>query len=217
MGNMAFEMSADPEADVEFDGDFSLNPTVGVNAAVRGCYSTGAVEASSYYAGGIAGQQKRGIIKDCFTSGEISAKDGYAGGIAGLSSTEITRCFSLCDLAGENFAGGIAGSGADVSLCYTMARVDSRGESIGAIAGIADGELLHNYFIQEELCEMCIRDRFTTFGTANVLVKNITYETAESINERLQAVDGVKMVAVSYTHLFDLQHSIRIRHKNITV
>ena len=152
VGNMAFEMSADPEADVEFDGDFSLNPTVGVNAAVRGCYSTGAVEASSYYAGGIAGQQKRGTVKDCFTSGEISAKEGYAGGIAGLSSAEITRCFSLCDLTAENFAGGIAGSGADVSLCYTMVRVDSRGESIGAIAGIADGELLHNYFIQEELC-----------------------------------------------------------------
>lgn len=152
VGNMAFEMSADPEADVEFDGDFSLNPTVGVNAAVRACYSTGAVEASSYYAGGIAGQQKRGVIKDSFTSGEISAKEGYAGGIAGLSSTEITRCFSLCDLEAENFAGGIAGSGADVSLCYTMARVDSEGESIGAIAGVADGELSQNYFIEEELC-----------------------------------------------------------------
>ncbi len=152
VGNMAFEMSADPEADVEFDGDFSLNPTVGVNAAVRACYSTGTVEASSYYAGGIAGQQKRGVIKDSFTSGEISAKEGYAGGIAGLSSTEITRCFSLCDLEAENFAGGIAGSGADISLCYTMARVDSEGESIGAIAGVADGELSQNYFIEEELC-----------------------------------------------------------------
>ena len=39
-----------------------------------------------------------------------------------------------------------------------------------------------------------MEEEFTTFGTANVLVKNITYETAESINERLQAVDGVKMV-----------------------
>lgn len=151
-GNMSFEMSADPEADVEFDGDFSLSPTVGVNAAIRACYSVGAVKASSYYAGGIAGQQKRSVIKDCFTSGEISAKEGYAGGIAGLSSTEITRCFSLCDLEAENFAGGIAGSGADVSLCYTMVRVESDGESIGAIAGLSDGELLSNYFIEEELC-----------------------------------------------------------------
>lgn len=39
-----------------------------------------------------------------------------------------------------------------------------------------------------------MEEEFTTFGTANVLVKNITYETAESINEELQAVDGVKMV-----------------------
>ena len=45
VGNMSFEMSADPEADVEFDGDFSLSPTVGVNAAIRACYSVGAVKA----------------------------------------------------------------------------------------------------------------------------------------------------------------------------
>ena len=39
-----------------------------------------------------------------------------------------------------------------------------------------------------------MEEEFTTYGTANVLVKNITYETAEEINEEFQAIDGVKMV-----------------------
>lgn len=39
-----------------------------------------------------------------------------------------------------------------------------------------------------------MEEEFSTYGTANVLIKNITYETAEGIYEDLQAVDGVKMV-----------------------
>ena len=39
-----------------------------------------------------------------------------------------------------------------------------------------------------------MEDEFSTYGTANVLIKNITYETAEGIYEDFQAVDGVKMV-----------------------
>ena len=39
-----------------------------------------------------------------------------------------------------------------------------------------------------------MEEEFTTYGTANVLVKNITYETAEEINQEFQAIDGVKMV-----------------------
>ena len=40
-----------------------------------------------------------------------------------------------------------------------------------------------------------MEEEFSTYGTANVLIKNITYETAEGIYEDLQAVDGVKMVS----------------------
>lgn len=44
-----------------------------------------------------------------------------------------------------------------------------------------------------------MEEEFTTYGTANVLVKNITYETAEEINEEFQAIDGVKMVEFNGT------------------
>ena len=35
---------------------------------------------------------------------------------------------------------------------------------------------------------------FTTFGTAQIMVENITYDQAEAIRERIEAVDGVKSV-----------------------
>lgn len=40
-----------------------------------------------------------------------------------------------------------------------------------------------------------MNENFATFGTARVMVSNITYETAEDIYDKLSAVEGVTMVA----------------------
>ena len=43
-----------------------------------------------------------------------------------------------------------------------------------------------------------MEDEFTTFGTARVMVSNITYEKAEALKEMISAVPGVSTVDISY-------------------
>ena len=39
-----------------------------------------------------------------------------------------------------------------------------------------------------------MNDNFTTFGSARVMVSNITYETAEELCDQIKAVNGVDTV-----------------------
>ena len=44
-----------------------------------------------------------------------------------------------------------------------------------------------------------MEDQFTTYGTAEVMVANITYEEAEALNDRISEVKGVQSVAFDQT------------------
>lgn len=152
-GTLSPELSLDPEQDLELDSEKLLvDTTAALHATLRGCVNRGGVTAKTGYAGGILGRGEVGAVLDCVSIAAVEATDGgQCGGIAGASRTLIRRCAAQSDLTGTDFLGGIAGQGHDIEDCVSMARSDSAGEGLGAIAGSADGSVCNNYFLDEGL------------------------------------------------------------------
>ncbi len=122
-----------------------------VKAVIDGCVSNGEIYAKDGYAGGIAGDAALGIIKNCACGSSAKSDSEYVGGIAGSSSGKIYDCAAISDLTATRLAGGIAGSGKFICECYALPRIFGGTEKTGAIAGQADGTVINNYFIKENL------------------------------------------------------------------
>ena len=151
-GCVAFDSITKPEENVNVSGDYSLNPSTAIKAVKSGCVNNGEITAKNNYSGGITGYSDIGAVKECISSGDVTVTDGgYAGGISGLHANNITHCISTSDIKASSDAGGIAGKGRNIDTSYALARIDSDGEKIGAIAGSASGNVKYNYFLKEKL------------------------------------------------------------------
>ena len=75
----------------------------------------------------------------------------YSGGISGYDLNEIMRCINIGDLQSQGDAGGIAGYGTNLMQTYSLTRIYSDGERLGAVAGTASGNIIHNYFLHEDI------------------------------------------------------------------
>lgn len=166
-GMIGFEISLDPEADIETYGDRSLNVTRYARAGVWNCRNDGEVTAEHAYAGGIAGRSLFGALIGNQNYGDSSVADGdYAGGIAGSSDAMIISNYSMAQISGNNYLGGITGLGRDLKSNYAMAAIrsttgDGNGnapslcssEFVGSIAGDVDpeGMVEDNYYVDEML------------------------------------------------------------------
>lgn len=141
-----------------FDGTVSGKEKVGgiagtINSGcqVTGCYtSSGTVEATSAYAGGIVGTNT-GLIADCYSSAEVKAEaDYYAGGITGYNSSAVTRCYATGAIHAKGYAGGIAGlsNGGTFTGCIalnpSLTRTEGNGTAFGRIVGGNTGEVNTN-------------------------------------------------------------------------
>ena len=150
---------------IEYDYDLESDITGGLAGAnkifsstyltkciIRGCENRGAVTAKKDGAGGISALMELGAVLDSESYGTVSSTDGRnVGGIAGCSYTEIRNCYAMCALAGLDHVGGIAGTGHNISGCYSLIGVDQVVACTGAIAGEADGTLEKNYFVHDVL------------------------------------------------------------------
>lgn len=123
-----------------------------VKAVIDGCVSEGEINSKNDYAGGIVGDAAMGIIKNTVSKANANSESGgMVGGIAGFSGGSIYDCAAISDLSGSKFIGGIAGSGKTIARCYALPRIYGTTEKIGAVAGEADGTVIDNYFIKENL------------------------------------------------------------------
>lgn len=179
-GIIGMELSFDPENDVEIDGDTSLRIDRTARAVVQGCINRMDVVSTNDYAGGIVGRADAGALRGNCNYGDVKTVNGsYAGGIAGSSSNVVRDNFSLCQLTGKNYVGGIVGKGEHISGNYAMVSVfsEEEGEFCGAVAGDADGEVHDNYFVWEGL----------------PAINGVTYqEQASSLSyEELLAMQGI--------------------------
>ena len=135
VGAISYENDLDPEDDMEFSGDSSMNYDCQVRAVILGCENQGTVEAKRVNAGGIVGWQYLGLVRACVNTGTLEAENAdYVGGIAGKSGGYIRGCAAKCVIEGDTYVGGIAGEGTTISGCGAMVR-QSGVERTGAVAG----------------------------------------------------------------------------------
>lgn len=134
-GAMSFENDLDPDANLQFSGQLSLNFDTTVRCVITACRNLGAVTVKKAAGGGIVGWQSMGLVKQCFNAGALAAQNAeQVGGIAGSSGGYIRACQVRCTIAGNTAVGGIAGIGAVVSDCYSLSVLHGS-EQVGALLG----------------------------------------------------------------------------------
>lgn len=108
---------------------------------VSGCTSSGKVEASGEFCGGLIGkgsyEHVKGAIEsydkacvkieNCTNNAVVTSSDNYVGGIIGDNARKITNCTNSesAIITGHSYIGGIAGSSITLSGCTNKASVTS--------------------------------------------------------------------------------------------
>ncbi len=184
VGGIAGTMNIEYDGDPEFDFDFSesLNVTLRstVNAVVIHCINYGEVIAKKNCAGGAIGLQELGFVYDCEGYGAVSSDAGkYLGGIVGNSAAAIEKSYSLCNVTGTDYVGGICGKGYTVKESVSVCDIESDGERIGSVAGYLEeeGTVAGNRFVSDELHGI---DNISYAGTAD----KVSYED-------IMAIEGI--------------------------
>ncbi len=190
-GTMNVEYDEDPEEDFNLSEDIDIATSSRVNDVIISCINYGKIKGKKNCLGSIAGLQEFGLIYGCEGYGHVIADSGsYIGGIAGKSGGTIEKSYSMADLSGTDFLGGIVGEGASIIGCLSIEKIDAKGERIGGIAGNLEegGTVEANYFVKEKYDGV---DNISYFGIAEPK----TYE-------EIMLIDGVpngfKRVRVTY-------------------
>lgn len=184
VGGIAGTMNVEYDGDPEFDFDFSesLNVTLRstVNDVVIHCINYGEVIAKKNCAGGTIGLQELGFVYDCEGYGTVSSDAGnYLGGIVGNSAATVEKSYSLCNVTGTDYVGGICGKGYTVKESISVCDIESDGERIGSVAGYLEeeGTAAGNRFVSDELHGI---DNISYAGTAD----KVSYED-------IMAIEGI--------------------------
>src|SRR5574344_717771 len=108
----------------------------GTEGKISNCYAINInITAENYFAGGIVGMSY-GTIESCYTSGTINSTGYYTGGIAG-QSVEILNCSSTININGSYGSGGIVGNSiGNITSCSSTGNIISDSNLSGGIAGI---------------------------------------------------------------------------------
>lgn len=182
-GAMAIEYDFDPEDDFLTSESHVGRLTYQTKAILLQCNNYGTVQVKKSCAGGIVGRMDIGIVSNCGGWGCVTSESGsYVGGVAGLSLSSIRNSYAKCDLSGDNYVGGIAGSGNRITDCVTMVEITACKQYRGAIAGEVLDTYSKNHFVSDTLAGV---DRVSLSGKAD----EITYDTLckmEQIPENFQ-------------------------------
>ncbi len=139
IGGIAGAMSIDSDDPEEnaagsLDGGFSAKYLL--RNVILKCTSDSIVESKKDGAGGIVGYMEQGIVSDSESYGYIrSTEGGYVGGIAGQSESMIKNCYSMTNLSGSHYIGGITGYGTTITDCGAIPSFDDNRDRCGSIAG----------------------------------------------------------------------------------
>lgn len=178
-GTMNVEYDGDPEADLDMTGNINVRLRSKVNGVVIHSINYGTITAKKNCVGGIVGLQALGFIYDCEGYGAVTSDAGsYLGGIVGSSAATIEKSYSLCNISGKDFAGGICGIGYTVRDCISISDIDATGEQMGSIAGHLEeeGDVTGNYFVSDTIHGI---DDISYAGVAD----RVTYEEVMAMEE----------------------------------
>ncbi|MDU1411952.1 MAG: GLUG motif-containing protein [Clostridium sp.] len=150
-GNISIEYDIDPEEDLNIVGDVSLKYRKQAKAVLMNQRNYGDVIGKKDNIGGIAGTLDMGAIINGQAYGNVKSISGsYVGGIAGNSNSAIKNSYSLTELSGKSYLGGISGFGTEIVNCYAMTTLKAEEECVGAISGnIQEDNIENNFFVDE--------------------------------------------------------------------
>ena len=151
VGQIATEYDFDPEEDITLTGAESFDVEQTVKAVVRDSRNIGKVTGKKDCIGGIAGKADYGAIISCESYADIESTGGSdVGGIAGSADYAIRSCYSMGNITGKNYVGGITGRGCDIFYSYACNTISMSGEAGGGIAGSLkdDGTMYGNYYVE---------------------------------------------------------------------
>ena len=125
---------------VSVSGEESVGGLVGGNSGnVTQSYATGAVSGSTFYVGGLVGDNYYGIIIQSYATGAVSG-NRYAGGLVGENSRYITQSYATGPVSGSSFSiGGLVGGNlGTITQSYATGSASSYSYYAGGLVG-------HNY------------------------------------------------------------------------
>lgn len=138
-GAMAMENDLDILEDWEQYGESSLNFQSEVRAVILNCENSGTVTGKKQNVGGITGWQSLGLVKLCTNTGTVDGENAdYVGGISGQSTGFLRTVYAKCEISGDAYVGGIAGSAEIVTDSLSQIKLLSGREKLGAILGWAE-------------------------------------------------------------------------------
>lgn len=190
-GTMGLEYRLDPEDDTIGGSTLRLK-RYELKSVIQNCKNLGTITGKRSYVGGICGRMSLGMITACEGYGTITSTSGnYVGGIAGITGGTVRSCFAKCTLSGNDYLGGIVGSGttqdvtgesSSVTGCYSMVEIPEYRQYIGAISGSESGSYAGNYFFSDTLAGI-------NHVSYTALAEPISYESllrVESLPQRLR-------------------------------
>lgn len=191
VGTMNVEYEGDPEFDLDLTESVNITLRSTVNAVVLNSVNYGSVTAKKNCAGGITGLQELGFIYGCEGYGHVRSDSGnYLGGIVGDSAGTIEKSYSLCNVSGTDYVGGICGNGYSVKDSISVSDIDGSGEWIGSIAGNleTEGTVQGNLFVSDKIHGI---DDISYAGVAD----RVSYE---ELMEREDIPEGFKRVTIVF-------------------
>ena len=142
-GAIALENDLDIQEDLTITGENSLNFESEIRAVILNCENTATVTVGKQHAGGIVGYQSLGLVKNCRNFGILDAAAAeYVGGVSGRSTGFIRSSHANGEVSGTVYVGGIAGSAAIATDCYSLVHLVGGQEKLGAILGSTE-ESIH--------------------------------------------------------------------------
>lgn len=141
-GAMAMENDMDFFEDLQQYGDQSLNFDSEVRAVILNCENDGTVSGNKQNVGGLVGWHSLGLLRESTNTGKVDApKANHTGGACGASTGFIRSVNANCEVSGDYFVGGIAGSGTIVTDSLAQVHLVGAREKQGNILGWRDETL----------------------------------------------------------------------------
>lgn len=139
VGAVSWENDLDPEDSLQITGNHSMNFDSELRAVILDSSNSAPVSAKKKNVGGIVGQALLGLMKGCVNTGRLDAENAeFVGGITGSSDGFIRSCAAKCELFGERYVGGIAGSASLVTDCLSLTDIRDGSEKLGCILGTGE-------------------------------------------------------------------------------
>lgn len=127
------------EVNTEVSGTSYVGGLAGINRGrIIQSTANSTVTGSGHNAGGLVGNNYDGLISESISDGKVTAeKASSVGGLSGSNGGLITRSYSMVDVTGKSYVGGLVGNNhsGEIKWCYSTGSV-SGFNLVGGLAGV---------------------------------------------------------------------------------